>query len=74
MVIRRDSFLFGRGKRAWMHATAALNVIASAICFRDDAPADVADMGPAQQILMFACARLDGDEFINRFGEQGGTL
>ena len=70
----RRVLYFGRGERAWMHATLPRDAVPSAICFRDNRLL-VADMGPAQQILVFAPVP-DSTEMrlIDRFGEQGGLL
>ena len=63
---------FGRGETVWMQATLPPEVEPSAICFRDNRLL-VADIGPAQQILVFAPVP-DAKEMslIERIGEPGG--
>ena len=63
---------FGRGETATMQATLPSGVEPSAICFRDNRLL-VADLGPAQQILVFAPVP-DAKEMslVERLGRPGG--
>ena len=65
---------YGRGEKARVGATLPPEVVPSAICFRDNRLL-VADVGPTQQILIFAPVP-DAKEMklIERFGEPGGML
>jgi hypothetical protein len=60
--------------KAVRHATLPAGVLPSAICFRDNRLL-VADIGPAQQILIFAPVP-DAQEMtlVGRFGEPGGIF
>lgn len=63
---------FGRGQKAWMEANLPEGAVPSAICFRDNRLL-VADIGPEQQILVYApVPDSRAMQLESRFGERGG--
>ncbi len=70
----RRVLYFGRGEKPWMEAILPAHVAPSAICFQDNRLL-VADIGPAQQILVFAPVPDSHEMKLEKsFGEAGGIL
>lgn len=65
---------FGRTQKVWMQVTLPKGVVPGAICFQNNR-LFVSDLGPDQQILIFALVP-DSLEMrlVDRFGEPGGLL